>query len=234
MRRSPRPFVINPSVRKIHLEAESSSSPVLASQRVQEKSLCNICGGQMKRDNFHCYRNILTIDPGYSFKNGAGYAIIDDETFRLKDCGVIRPFAPGLVSFLAAEEISDKLKKAWEEQVGFSYDPVMLYIEFPRFHNGANINNESLLMLSYMSGIIRRDFKIPINRVCFVRPNEWKGSQNKDQTEVAVLATLDTWSKKILERELSSLPKSLHHNVFDAIGLALWGLEKFKNNYQHN
>lgn len=179
-----------------------------------------------RRDNFHCYRNIFAIDPGYSFKNGAGYAIVDHESFRLKDCGVIRPFAPGLESFVAADEISDKLKRAWEEQVGFSYDPVMLCIEFPRFYNAANFNNDSLLMLSYLSGIIRRDFKIPINRVRLVRPSEWKGSKSKDQTEISVMDKLDVWSKKIVANRLESLPKTLHHNVYDAIGLAMWAIKK--------
>jgi hypothetical protein len=54
-------------------------------------------------------KGILAIDPGYSYQNGTGWAIFDDTTLKLKACGLIRPFAPGLESHSSTIEIADKL-----------------------------------------------------------------------------------------------------------------------------
>jgi hypothetical protein len=86
-----------------------------------------------RSDNFFCYRNILTIDPGYSHENGTGYAIFDGDNYHLKACGLIRPFAPGLENSASTIEIADKVRKIWEQEVGFSFDPKVLCTLSARF-----------------------------------------------------------------------------------------------------
>jgi hypothetical protein len=60
-------------------------------------------------------------------------------------------------------------------------------------------------------------------------PNLWKGNSSKVSTEEMVMEKLCVWSKKTLAEELSTIPKHLHHNIYDAIGLGLWAIESSKN-----
>jgi hypothetical protein len=50
----------------------------------------------------------------------------------------------------------------------------------------------------------------------------------KDETRAMVSSALDSYSQERLERDLNGIPSSLHHNVFDAVGL---GLQIIKNTF---
>ena len=178
----------------------------------------------MRRDNFYCYRNILAIDPGYSVKNGTGYAIFDHETHRLKRCGLIQPFAPGLESHASTIEIAQKVRLVWEEEVGFSYDPEILCIENPRAcftRQGVRVNSNSIIMLAVLCTRIEGKF---FSAKSILRP--YPKRITKDQTRQIVIDKLDAWSKKILERDLASIAPFLHHNVYDAVGWGLWVIDE--------
>jgi hypothetical protein len=183
-----------------------------------------------KRDEAFLYRNILAIDPGYSFSNGTGYAIFDHKTHKLKSCGLIRPFAPGLESHSSVIEMADKVKRKWEEEVGFSYDPKVLCIEHPQacfIKNGVMVNSNSIIMLAVLGARIEERFKP--ETLLRPHPSEWKKRLNKDQTKNWVLETLEPWSLKALEKGLESVTPHRQHNVFDAIGIGLWSIDKIKN-----
>ncbi|MCA9508987.1 MAG: hypothetical protein KC505_11250 [Myxococcales bacterium] len=184
-----------------------------------------------KRDDILIHRNIISIDPGYSFQSGTGYAIFDHDSFRLKSCGLIRPFAPGLESHSCTIEIADKVKRAWEKEVGFSYDPRILCIEHPKVcfrKNGVNINSNSIIMLAVLGVRIEERFKS--RTVLRPHPHNWKNRSNKEQTKNLVLNKLDVWSLKVLDREMSLVDPHMRHNVFDAVGLGLWAINKVNKN----
>jgi hypothetical protein len=185
----------------------------------------------MKRDNAFLYRDILTIDPGYSHENGTGYAIFDSTTHRLKACGLIRPFAPGLENHASTIEIADKMRRKWEEEVGFSYDPKILCIEHPLAcftRQGVRVNSKSIIMLAILCTRIEERFSAKI--LLRPYPHVWKKHGTKDQTRVSVLEKLDSWSLKTLKAELEIVAPRLQHNVFDAMGLGLWALDEKNHN----
>lgn len=181
-----------------------------------------------KRDNFFIHRNILAIDPGYSYSNGTGFAIFDDTTHQLKSCGLIRPFAPGLESHSATIEIADKVKKKWEEEVGFSYDPKILVVEHPIccfIKNGIiRADFRTISMLSVLGVRIEERFKP--KTILRPYPAEWKKRLNKEQTKNWVLENLDAWSQKILVKGLSETLPNLRHNIFDAVGIGMWAIRQ--------
>lgn len=182
------------------------------------------------RDNIFCYRNILAIDPGYSYSNGTGYAIFDDKTHKLKTCGLIRPFAPGLESHTSIIEIANKVRRKWEEEIGFSYDPKILCIEHPQtcfIKNGVRVNPNSIIMLAVLSVRIEERFKAKTPLRPY--PSEWKNRLTKDQSKNLILENLDGWSTKALESGLSSVSPHLRHNVFDAVGIGLWAIKTKKS-----
>ncbi len=180
----------------------------------------------MTSKGFHKYRYILAIDLGYSFKNGTAVAIFDKETHLLIVCGILRPFAPGLDDHRATIEMAAKVKEFWVIHIGFSWDPEILCIEYPQncfVKNGFTVNAKNIIMLGILGARIEGLFspKKPLRP----SPNQWKGNASKEQTQEYVLNNLCVWSKKNLERDLVSIPKNLHHNVYDAIGLGLWAIK---------
>lgn len=181
----------------------------------------------MKRDNVFLFRDILAIDPGYSHENGTGFAIFDDESHVLKSCGLIRPFAPGLENHSSTIEIANKIRKIWEEEVGFSYDPKILCIEHPLAcftKQGVRVNSKSIITLAILCTRIEERFSA--KDILRPYPHMWKKRCSKEETKNTVLATLGPRSLKNLKDCLSKVPPHLQHNVFDAIGIGLWGINE--------
>lgn len=179
-----------------------------------------------RRDNFHCYRNIFAIDPGYSYENGTGYAVFDGDNFHLKACGLIRPFAPNMENHTTTIEIAEKVRRIWEQEVGFSFDPKVLCIEHPLAcftKNGVRVNSNSIITLAILCTRIEERFKA--KTILRPYPHVWKKRDTKEQTKAMVLNTLDAWSLKKLAQGLSTVIPSLHHNIFDAVGLGLWAIQ---------
>lgn len=191
------------------------------------KSLSSTRGDPMtKRDDIFLYRDILTIDPGYSQENGTGYALFDHKTHRLKACGLIRPFAPGLETHDSIIEVADKVRRKWEEEVGFSFDPTMLCIEHPLAcftRQGIRVNSKSIIMLAILCTRIEERFSP--EKILRPYPHTWKKRGTKEETKALVLNTLGQWSINTLKDGLSKIPPHLHHNVFDAVGLGLWAIQ---------
>jgi hypothetical protein len=186
----------------------------------------------MRRDNFHCYKDIIAFDAGFGFKNGTGVALFDYETYRLKACGLIRLFAPGMEDHQATIEMADKSKLFWEEHVGFSYDPEILCIEYPQhcfIRNGYAVRHKTIIMLGILCARIEAKFSSRI--LLRPSPQNWKGSKSKEQTQLMVLERLCAWSKKTLARDLAAIPLHLHHNVYDAIALGLWAIGNQQNGF---
>lgn len=186
----------------------------------------------MTNKNFHSYRHIFSIDPGYSFRNGAGFAIFDNESYKLIACGLVRLFAPGMDDHCASIEIANKLKQTWEEHVGFSFDPVYLVVEGQQIYPCLKINPDPLLKLARLTGMIIRDYDTPEKNVLVPQARQWKGNAGKINTEEAIIQKLDTWSIKRLNHDLEYVPKFLHHNVYDAVGLGLWAIENYAQKNQ--
>jgi hypothetical protein len=176
-------------------------------------------------DDFHSYRNILTIDPGYSYENGTGFAIFDGNTHRLKACGLIRPSIPHLEKHASTIEIADEVRKKWEEEVGVSFDPKIICIEHPLayfIHNGIRVTSQSVIMLAILSTRIEERFSA--ETVLRPYPHIWKKQGSEEETRTLVLKALGQWSLTALKEGLSKVPPDLHHNIFDAVALGLWAI----------
>lgn len=138
---------------------------------------------------------------------------------------MIKPFAPGMDDLRAILEIADKLRKVWEDNVGFSYDPDYLVIEGQQIYPFSKINHDPLLKLARLTGMLIRDYKTPEKNILIPSASQWKGNLTKLTTQEIVLEKLDPLSIERLNNNLSGIPKFLHHNVFDAVGLGLWAIK---------
>ncbi len=181
-------------------------------------------------DDFRCYRNILAIDPDYSYEKGTGFAIFEPDTQRLISCGLIQPSSPYLASHDSTIEIADKMLRIWEEEVGFSFDPKIICIEHPLAYfvqNGIRLTSQSLIMLAVLGTRIEERFSA--ETVLRPYPHVWKKNESKEKTKTLVLETLSKWSLKALNEGLGKVSRYHQQNIFNAVGLGLWVLDGSKN-----
>jgi hypothetical protein len=103
----------------------------------------------------------------------------------------------------------------------------LVVVELPQTYRGRAAKGDAndLIAIATVGGAILRTFHSP---GVLVLPHEWKGTIPK-KTKEGVNIIRERAREKLSEEELAnvSLPaSSLEHNVYDAIGLGLWYLER--------
>lgn len=113
----------------------------------------------------------------------------------------------------------DKVVAAYTD----STDGWNLAIELPQTYGGRSGKGDTndLIRLAAVVGAIVVGF--PLHSTTVYRPREWKGQVEKQVMNRRVAAALSE-----IERKRVELPraKSLHHNVFDGIGIGMFHLRK--------
>jgi hypothetical protein len=174
------------------------------------------------KNEFLRFEDILAIDPGYSFSNGAGWAHFSDG--KLKNCGVEAPFASGLDSKQSCLEVLEKLSKQWENLMGFHKNPELLCLEspivYPRYSQ--KIDTRSLDNIHFLNGMLSERFNP--RELLIPTPYQWKQNKPKDIHRHEIMAALDQKSQYILTNTLNQIPRNKWHNVIDAVGLGLYAL----------
>lgn len=172
---------------------------------------------------------IFTIDPGVSSQNGTGWAIghAKASTFGgtknlpfLQCTGIVTPFS-SVPLMPAIMELGDKIIEIWRQNEGFSNNPLAVVIELPMFFTNSFVNPNSIRDLTLFTGSLLRALK-PKNLYLPSAP-EWKGRQKKEDTKFLVNSNLDFHSDRALRRDLAGYPTYKQHNIYDAIGLLLYG-----------
>jgi hypothetical protein len=173
-------------------------------------------------NEFLRFEDILAIDPGYSFTNGAGWAHFSDG--HLKHCGVEAPFASGLDSKQSCLEVLGKLSHQWETLMGFHIKPELLCLEspivYPRYSQ--KIDTRSLDNIHFLNGMLSERFNP--RELLTPTPYQWKQNKPKDIHREEIIAALDQSSKSILTDALNQIPRGKWHNVIDAVGLGLYAI----------
>lgn len=153
--------------------------------------------------------NLLSIDPG---AKTLAYAAWRDGVLEEADL-----LQPGLG--MSNVEAWRKLPRELEDR-GFYLKlyTLSVIVEVPQIYvmSRSKGNPSGLLDVMGMVGGLASVFE----RIELVKPREWKGQVPKDVTKARVLATLTEEEKE----EIPDLPKSLIHNVYDAIGIGLFKL----------
>jgi hypothetical protein len=172
------------------------------------------------KNEFLRFEDILAIDPGYSFTNGAGWALFSDG--RLKHCGLVAPFAAGLDSKQSCLEVLEKLSTQWEALRGFHIKPELLCLEspivYPRYSQ--KIDTRSLDNIHFLNGMLSERFNP--RELLTPTPYQWKQNKPKDVHREEIIAALDQNSQNVLAETLKEIPGSKWHNVIDAVGLGLY------------
>lgn len=111
--------------------------------------------------------------------------------------------------------------RAWQASLPAGYC-VSLVLEWPQVRTAGKGRGDpnDLLLLAGVDAAITTDLWDGMDFVRCVAPREWKGTIPAD---VLITRVQDRLSEK--ERSRVTLPaKSLRHNVWDAVGIALWAV----------
>lgn len=96
--------------------------------------------------------------------------------------------------------------------------------EIPQVYPGSPVSTQSLITLmsraGYLAGFLRP------SQLTLVKPSQWKGQIPKDIHHKQILEQLEVGELLVLDQCLTNIPKSKHHNVYDAVGLGLWYLQR--------
>lgn len=168
---------------------------------------------------------MLGIDPGI---NNASWALITEEG-DLVDAGIVyNPYeTDGLVEkykkpVVMAQVLAQKLGGLGKTHKGISH----VSFEWLQGHSGRNFY--SLCSMSIVNGAVIGSF--PKCEFRAFPPNKWKGRIiDKDTVHAEIVADITAKSRARLNEILSPYDVEDQHNIFDAIGVALFGLKELRD-----
>lgn len=112
--------------------------------------------------------------------------------------------------------------RAGSQAFGCAADTLVL--EWPQVYQGGRQKGDpnDLLPLAALNGALRALFPAP--RLHLPKPSDWKGQVPKDIMGARILSKLTAEEKAVWNA--AQFPKSLAHNVLDAVGLGLYSLRR--------
>lgn len=162
---------------------------------------------------------LLSIDLGI---RGCGVALFNNDTL-LNANYIKNPRGTGNDLFVCRA-----MAKAIIDEYGDNHD---LAIEYPQIYKDkfSKGDNNDLLPLASIAGAL-----VTLSNCVSVvqfKPKEWKGQLPKDASHERIFQRLTLGE---CERINGAVPKTLLHNVYDAIGIGLYALGRFnpKKSYQ--
>ena len=97
-----------------------------------------------------------------------------------------------------------------------------ILVEWPQIYNNPRARKKdpnSLLMVAAVAGAVMRSDSVTL--VGTVLPRDWKGQVSKEETKRRVLEELGPVEKE-------ALPSRAPYDLYDAIGIGLWALGRYK------
>ena len=156
---------------------------------------------------------ILCVDPGI---RGCGVALFDSDDRRLARCAYVKNPARSGGGPREAACMGAAVFNAVHEPARF------VVVEWPQVYaQGKQKGDQAdLLSLAAVDGAIVGAFGL--SEAASVLPRVWKGQVPKEIMVSRILLRLTDGERGIFEACTREVPKSLRHNVVDAIGIGLF------------
>jgi len=158
-------------------------------------------------------KNLLAIDPGIKC---LGWAFF--EGAELKRCGVSRTeHEVNLAVYVHLENLQKVLNGV---EVSVVVERPEVYLQ--RYWKGDPRDLISVAVVAGAAMTVGTSARTP-------QPKEWKGSVPKEISHRRILSKLSSLEKEIAAQPVAlgkpaTMPPSLAHNMWDAIGLGIWAL----------
>lgn len=163
---------------------------------------------------------ILAIDPGI---RGCGVALFNGRD--LESVAYVRNAAPG-------DKLGAARSAAWEVKNWLGHDAAKVDVlagEWPQVYTVSKRGKKDpndLLALCAIHGALSAF--LPWVEPVSILPREWKGQMTKEACQHRIAERLTTGESAIVENYLMGLISSLEHNVWDAVGIGLHHVGRFK------
>lgn len=171
--------------------------------------------------------NIIAIDTG---KRGCGMALYDVSTKRLAQCAYVTSDEPDTAERETFHDVTAKAAVDWLAPLRLAMADII--IEFPRIYRNREQEkdqNDLLDLAAVAGGIIQGHAERGLQGFPrYVHVSDWKGQLTKAQAWHHISKRLVPAELLIYELAVAHLPKALHHNVQDAVGIGLWACGRFK------
>lgn len=102
----------------------------------------------------------------------------------------------------------------------------LVVVETPVLRTCSPVRKSDQMDLMFAAGQAAAHYKGPHTEVVEVQPNSWKGTLPETITTSRIIALLDSNERRVLEISVSGIPGSKRHNVYDAVGIGLFGLHR--------
>ena len=166
-------------------------------------------------------RIVLSIDPG---KWVLPWCIWVDE--QLHSCGISvvepwprpKPEAIAVRHYCNIPGFAGHAERAYVEQLS-------LNVGRDRTRGKAIATGNDLLTLTQIAAAVIGDLGVPVT---YLPVNTWKGSAPKLVTQNRVKATLSPRELEVFALGLTGVKKSLWHNLFDAAGIGLYAVGRYR------
>lgn len=158
---------------------------------------------------------LVAIDPG----RNAGWAAVDGRSMRLVGCGLVRD--DGRSDTDRGLALARGIREALVARA-LPVDGLAIVVERMAAYGASDPND--LIGVTLSSGIAAGN--LAADRVEAVPARAWKGNVPKGITQKRTAALLTPDELDLVGRELSGEPKSQHHNVWDAIGIAMYATRR--------
>lgn len=168
---------------------------------------------------------LLAVDPG---KNALGWAYYSSGGL-LMATGVVRSEHAATVGGASVTDVARYVLNELELLLS-SFEPAAgLVLERMQVYRGPQQKGDpnDLIELTYISGGVHR---LPVVRRdaehLLVVPHDWKGQAPKDVMQTRIRESLTDLERQLFAVSVQSVPPSLQHNAWDAVGLGLWALKR--------
>jgi hypothetical protein len=104
----------------------------------------------------------------------------------------------------------------------------IVLIEKPVYHHGGRnkVDPNDLITLGIKVGRVMEIYLAMDNVIRLVTPVTWKGSVPNEIQEARTIQALSADELAAVRASLENVPRSYQHNVWDAVGLAIWFAKK--------
>lgn len=99
-----------------------------------------------------------------------------------------------------------------------------IYAERPRMRERSPVRKQTIADLSLALGLVVSRFAGPQTAIRYIEPTTWKGTVDKAITGKRITAALSSAERCVLANALEGIEGKLQHNVYDAVGIGLFGL----------
>lgn len=152
---------------------------------------------------------LLAVDPG---KSHLAFAVFEEGA--LIRCGLLTGGSPLASAKMLRQQYTGPVHE--------------LLTEGQQIYGGRiRSDPNDLLPLAECVGCVKALMAEPVTEIIHPLPVQWKGSIKKEICTARIKAVLASRPSDlaVYKNDVAGIPKSLHHNVLDAIGLAYWRMK---------